>query len=319
MCENSNNKVHFVMPKPIFVKSVDSQANGGVHFIPEENFQMMVIGNISAGKTTLLINLLKSANGFYSRFNRIIWNSPTASLDAKIKKELCSKNASGLVVPNKPLMKEIVKRERVAKKSMLLGKIKACFIGTPNGINQRDYTSKPIESPDELINDKLKIIEDSKPRCLIPKDFVEDTSFSFFNDILEHQSNVIKEYGKDLADNVLIILDDLAGNKRNFEKVEVLNSVVKSRHYKITTVFVTQAYYQIPKTIRLNCGVKVIFNITNEKELSSVYEENTCELSSRDFVQKFQDIHKLMYRFVVVNHYNPRGYKLIDSFESFVN
>ncbi len=70
--------------------------------IPKIPFTMNLVGQKSAGKTTLLLNLI-CKNFFYkNKFNRVIWISPTNALDPKVE---VLKTTKGIVKPNKKLEK----------------------------------------------------------------------------------------------------------------------------------------------------------------------------------------------------------------------
>ena len=280
-------------PNAIEIKPLDCQGSNDILFMPNNPFQMMVIGSIQAGKTTLLINLLLSKNGFNKRFNKVVWCSPTAKLDEKVVKYLCNPRDT-IITPNVKLIKEIVKRSKKHK-------------------------HRTIGGADISELELMRYIDDTKARCLNDTDFVEDTSMTFFNSLMDTQMKVITEFGKGLADNVLVILDDCVGDRKTFTQPNVVNCVVKSRHYKITTMFLTQAYYAIPKTIRLNCGVKIVFNLPNEEELKDLYSENTCDMPKKEFIDIFRKIHLSEHQFVVTNHYNPRGRKLSQCFTKFIS
>ena len=65
----------------------------------------------------------------------------------------------------------------------------------------------------------------------------------------------IEEYKPSRKCNVLIILDDmiadmLSNKKRNSIVTELF---ISGRKLHIFTVFITQAYFSVPKDVRLNC------------------------------------------------------------------
>ena len=61
---------------------------------------------------------------------------------------------------------------------------------------------------------------------------------------------MVEEYGRHDADNVLIILDDVLGDKL-LKSNDLMKMVIKSRHLKISMIIISQSYFGIHKTIRL--------------------------------------------------------------------
>ena len=65
----------------------------------------------------------------------------------------------------------------------------------------------------------------------------------------------IEEYNPSRKCNLLIIFDDmiadmLSNKKRNSIVTELF---ISGRKLHISTVFITQAYFSVPKDVRLNC------------------------------------------------------------------
>lgn len=274
--------------RPIIISQLDSQVSDIPSIFPDSPFQCMIIGNIGAGKTTLLINLLLSRNGFYQKFNKIIYVSPTANLDHKVRSNLCVPEAK-IIAPNKALISEIIKEN---SKKMRIG-------------------YRPFRP--------LKKIESAEPRCLNDGDFITENNFDFLDPLLNTQKAVISSFGENVADKILLIIDDCAGDIKTLKQNKVIDSVIKSRHFNLTTFFISQAYYNIPKTIRINCAVKILFNIPSEKELALIYSENTCDFIYRDFNDIFRKIMRNPHQVVSINLYNKYRQKLIQNLDHIVS
>lgn len=278
----------------IYFHSFDSQVNKTEpHFIPKSSHQMLVNASIGGGKTTLILCLMLSKNGYYQRFNKILWCSPTARLDEKI--QLVLRNPKNkIIVPNKKLIKAIIARNK----------------------NNGKYR---LGNGGAFGTEVLRYVETTEARPFQDSDFTEDTTFSFITELINHQDSIIKTFGKDLADDILIVLDDSASNKKALMNPEVIKSVLTSRHFKISTIFVTQCYHNIPKPIRLNCHCKIIFDCPNVKELETIYSENTCGFSNKEFENIFRAVHRRDYCFVSINQLNPKGCKLAYNFEFYIS
>ena len=85
----------------------------------------------------------------------------------------------------------------------------------------------------------------------------------------------------------LILIDDFACcNKSQMTKITDL--FIRGRHKNISTIFLTQLYFQTPRPIRLNTNYLCIFESYNRRELTSL----TTELGSDLIKGKFQKIYK---------------------------
>lgn len=276
-------------PERIQIDALDSQVDHTPSFIPKSTHQSMIIGSIGAGKTTLLINMFLSPAGFKGRFNKIIWCSPTVFSDEKVRKYLCNPKQK-IIVPNKDLIRELIKQEKKSN----------CRIGS-----------------NEHTMDIAMLLENSKPRCLNESDFTE--TIDFYIPLMESQRKVMERFGKQLADEVLVIIDDCASNRRVFNRDDILKACITARHYKITTYYLTQCYYNIPKSIRLQCASKILFNCPNVEELKDIYRENSADIDLNKFVQIFRKVHSKEHRFVGINLLNPFKQKLSDCFDQIIN
>ena len=77
---------------------------------------------------------------------------------------------------------------------------------------------------------------------------------------------------------------------------------IRGRHKNISTIFLTQLYFQTPRPIRLNTNYLAIFESYNKKEKSSL----TCELGADLIKGKFQKIYKAVlskpYNFLYIDN-----------------
>ena len=260
------------------VVPIDNQKKYISTLLPRHPFSMSIIGSKSAGKSNLMINLLTNKEGLYKQFNRIILISPTASMDEKINNLLLNP----IIQPNYKLDKEIEKKA-IKKKIM------------------EDNEMQHIKS-NEYIN---------------TFDILNELTPDFLNDLMTHQKNVINEFGKKTSDKVLLILDDSIQNKFLHSR-QFINFVLLSRHVNISLILISQAYFLINKSIRLNCSCLVLFEIANKKEIDSIFEENNIGVNKEEFIHIYNQIMKKPFNFLTINHQNKRGEKLVKCFENFI-
>jgi hypothetical protein len=261
-------------------------------FLPQHAFSMLIVAPKGSGKTNFICNLiLKQYKGY---FHRIVVCSPTLENDNKWE---VVKETKGVLAQNKKLEKILEGRSNHQKRW------KVVF---PN-------KGKEEQKPDE-----------SKFDGKIDEDDMFSEQHKIFN-VIEEQQNVIeflndndyKKEAKFISDRVLIILDDQAGLfKMSNSNNPMVNFVLKHRHHNTSIIFVTQAYKAIPKSIRTNMNVLILFEIPNSSELKVVYEEYPDRLKEEDWIDLYWEIiDDEPYSFMYMNNHFPKGERIFKRFE----
>lgn len=261
------------------VSPLDAQASNKDSLIPTIPFSLQLIGCKSAGKSTTLISMLISKGILAGKFEKIILISPTNTLDEKIQK---LSNCEGLTKINWPLLKEIQKRKAKIKKQLV------------------DYN-------DEVLHDYSES----------DIDFYEDLDFKLLAQIKETQMKVIKEFGKKYADNILLVLDDMAAS-RKMHHPEFFKLVFNSRHYKLSLIITAQTYHTINKNIRLNNSILILFETRNIDELKIIYEENKLRYTRDEFLQIIKYVFSKPYNFLVLNFQNSPNFRVQEQFLRYI-
>ena len=102
----------------------------------------------------------------------------------------------------------------------------------------------------------------------------------------------------------LLICDDVQGTDlfTNRRTDTMLHMVIKHRHIPLSIIMMAQTFHGIPRAIRLNCTVYIVFSTSDEKQLHQIYE-HFGNLVPRE---RFFD----MYKYATSK---PHGFFLIDT------
>jgi hypothetical protein len=251
--------------------------------LPKHEFTIGLIAPKGSGKTTVLCNLLKFYKGY---FHSILVFSPTVANDDKwewVKKQK-------LLAENKPLKKWLANRT-----------------GEENTV---------VEAP------KMEVDMPEFEGGQIPEDcFFSEYDEETLRSVMDEQNKMItllSQHGKSkhLANRLLIIFDDLVGSslfsgKKN-NPFKTLNA--NHRHYSASLLMVTQAYKEIPKTVRTQFSCLIVFEIPNDREVIVIYEENPMSLKQDQWYQVYNHAVDGDHNFMFINYQKPKRLRIMKNF-----
>ena len=262
------------------IKALDKQSdNEKSSYLPKSSFIMTISASRGSGKSTLIINILTNKNLLAGKFQQIYLISPTSCLDTKF---------------------ELLKKTNIKAASVIP------YLSSSKKI------SRIMSNPNFI-----KIDDRNKTLKMTDRDFISLPSISFLENLIESQKTQISAYGKDKADNVLLIYDDCILDPI-FKSKSFIGLVFNSRHFKISIIISSQCYFSIPKPIRLNSSVVLVFFTANKKELTNIYEENNAGLSNRAFLTLFNKITQPDWQFIVFNYANKKKDRIQNCFNDFI-
>ena len=269
----------------------------GDGILPGHEFTMGIIAPKGSGKTTTIANLLMFYKGY---FNSIYVFSPTINSDEKwdfIKRQkLLSKNTR--------LEKWMEKMRKKAK--------------------DKDAVVKPINPAAEI--EQFIPKQDKEFDGTIPdENYFHEYNEKVLMEIIQDQKalvDILKSHGetKHTAHRILIVLDDMVGsdlfsNRRdNFFKM--LNA--NHRHSSLSMIMVTQAYNEIPRTVRTQFSSCIIFEIPNEKEVEVVYKEQPVGMKMKDWLEVYDYCTADDYSFMFINYQKPKRLRVMKKFDQYV-
>lgn len=160
------------------------------------------------------------------------------------------------------------------------------------------------------INNDLKKQSFLHYRMLTPDDLESNVYFNItineemINNIVTNQKQTIRKYSKGNCDKILILIDDAVCNKY-LKTSHFINFILLSRHYNISVIINTQAYYLVAKSLRLNTDCLILFSNPNDTELKDIFNEWNCNMSAKNALALYREVVKTPYNFVQINKLNP--------------
>lgn len=267
--------------------------------LPRHEFTIGLIAPKGSGKTTVLIRLLDFYRGF---FHRIVIFSPTVKNDekwdwVKTQKLLAKNTALDLFI------REIKNKKSKAEKI--------------SGVVERGATND-----DEVKELNKYLTPDDFDGRVGEEFFLNDYDESTLVEVMQEQDKLIdtlKNYGKTkhLAHRLLIIFDDLVGSSlfsgRKNNPFKKLNT--NHRHYSCSIIEVTQAYKEIPRTVRTQFSCMIIFEIPNDTELDCIREENGCGYHKNAWYEIYRYAVAGDHDFLYINNQKPLRMRMMKNFK----
>ena len=126
---------------------------------------------------------------------------------------------------------------------------------------------------------------------------------------IHYYSQTIDDVYKNLEDNkeiqqkkrkVLIVVDDMIADVEANKKLSpiVTELFLIEKKFNISLVFISQSYFKVPKTIRLN-ATHLIMKILNKRELQQITSNDLSDIDFKNFMKLFKDYTKEPYSFSV--------------------
>ena len=100
----------------------------------------------------------------------------------------------------------------------------------------------------------------------------------------------IEEYNRGKKRKVLTVFDDRIADKINNKKINpiVTELFIRGRKFNISTVFIIQSYFKVPKDVRLNATHFFVMKIQNKRELQQIALNHSSDIDFKDFMKIYK-------------------------------
>ena len=271
--------------------------------LPAHEATIAIIAPKGSGKTTLLMNLLMMYKGY---FETILVFSPSVENDDKwdwIKQQ-------DLLCENKRLVKAMKEIEERGKKKFSKNPV----VDVPSQ-GWEDKTGAPyVEKRSGKFNAKI-------PEGCFMADYTESDLLT----IVKEQDSIIRYikkhgYSKHVANRILMICDDMVGsdlfNNSKKNPFKMLNA--NHRHKSMTLWMISQAYTEIPKTVRTNYTALIIFEIFSDAEIKTIMEEYPMGMRKRQWYEAYVYCVGDDFGFMYYDVMKPKRLRVMKNFDQVV-
>ena len=147
------------------------------------------------------------------------------------------------------------------------------------------YIKDPLESKYQLlINGREKVgIENLKN----PKAFAD------YSQTLDDVYEKLEDYNP-RKKRALIVFHDMIADMESNKKLSLIVAelFLRGKKLNISLAFISQSYFKVPKTIRLNATHYFIIKILNKRELQQIASNHSSDIGFKDFMKLIKNILK---------------------------
>ena len=79
----------------------------------------------------------------------------------------------------------------------------------------------------------------------------------------------------------------------------VIELFLRGKKLKNSLVFISQFYFKVPKTIRLNATHYFMMKIPNNREIQQIASNHSSDIDFKDFIKLYKEYTKEPYSFLV--------------------
>ena len=143
------------------------------------------------------------------------------------------------------------------------------------------YVKHPFKSKYQLFingREKVGIKKLKNPKALTD-----------YSQTIDDVSENFEDYNPTKKRRVLVVFDDMIADIESNKKLSptVTELFLRGRKLNIVLVFISQSYFKVPETLRLNASHYFIMNIPNKRELQQIVSNHSSDIDFKDFMKLY--------------------------------
>ena len=121
-----------------------------------------------------------------------------------------------------------------------------------------------------------------------------------YSQIIDDVYENLEDYNPTEKRRVSIVFDDIIADVESNKKLSpvVTELFLRGKKLSISLVFISQSYFKVPKTVRLN-ATHFIMKIPNNIELQQIASNHSSDIDFNDFMKLYKDYTKEPYSLLV--------------------
>ena len=149
---------------------------------------------------------------------------------------------------------------------------------------------------------KLSIFDQKKEDAEI-KNLNDPSAFIEYSNSMDGIFDEMNDYNPKRKKNEWIIFDNMISHVIKDKKAQhVLQDLfTRPRKLNISLVFISQSYFSVTNTMRLNCTHHLIFKVYNRKELQEIAIDHSADIDYKNFLKIYRNCTKEPYSFLTIN------------------
>ena len=166
--------------------------------------------------------------------------------------------------------------------------------------NQQPYIDKIYLQVEDPFESKYQLLINGREKVGF-KTLEDLEAFIDYLQTIDYVCENFEDYNPTNKRRVLIVFGDMIADMEFNKKQSpiVTKLFLIGRKLNISLVFISQSYFKVPKTIRLNVTHSFIIKIPNKKEIQQIASNHFSDTDFKDFMKLDKDYTNTPYSFLV--------------------
>ena len=172
-----------------------------------------------------------------------------------------------------------------------------------------------------LFSPTAKLDDLSKHLKLKKENMITEPTEHALDKIITEQEKLINKKGiaeVGRSNKILIIFDDIVSDQRFLKSKPVLKLAAMGRHFLISSIFNTQSYTKIPRSVRLQANAVILFPSSNDENRIIAEDHAPPHCNKKCFLKLVEYATKNRHEFLFINNFDPPETRFRKGFEEYI-